>query len=119
MLLLLFQTAQVTELEIEEARAEYIPCAVRSAILFVCLNDLNQVDPMYQFSLDAYLYLYSQSLERSSRNHVLSIRIKNINEYHTQAVFKNACSVLFARHKLLFSFYMCISIMAHSDEVSL
>lgn len=112
------ETAEVTEVEIEAARAEYIPCAVRSAVLFVALNELSQVDPMYQFSLDAYLHLFTQSLEKSSRNHVLAHRIRNINEYHTYAVYRNACCVLFARHKLLFSFYICIKILENEDKVS-
>lgn len=109
----------MTETEIETARAEYIPCAVRSAVLFMALNDLNRVDPMYQFSLDSYVHLFSQSLEKSAKNYVLELRIKNINEYHTYAVYRNVCSALFARHRLLFSFYICVKILQEDDTVSL
>ena len=44
--------AEVTEKEIDTTRAEYIPVAVRSQILFFCVSDLAKIDPMYQYSLE-------------------------------------------------------------------
>lgn len=36
---------------------------VRAAVLYFVLNDLGTVDPMYQFSLDAYAELFAVSLK--------------------------------------------------------
>ena len=44
--------AETTEKEIDTTRAEYIPVAVRSQILFFCVSDLAKIDPMYQYSLE-------------------------------------------------------------------
>lgn len=37
----------------------YRPCAQRASILFFVLNDLGYIDPMYQFSLNAYINLFN------------------------------------------------------------
>lgn len=49
---------------------------------------MGRVDPMYQFSLDAYIRLFGLSMEKSPRNHKLEERIANLNDYHTYAVYR-------------------------------
>lgn len=56
--------------------------------MFFVLNDLGKVDPMYQFSLDSYLSLFSMSLEKSQKSAKLEERIEKLNDYHTYAVYK-------------------------------
>lgn len=56
------QVAEETARKIEAASQQYRPCSVRAAILFFVLNDLSGVDPMYQFSLDAYIDLFLISI---------------------------------------------------------
>lgn len=46
------------------------------------------IDPMYQFSLDAYINLFTLSIKKSKRSHKLEERITNLNDYHTYAVYK-------------------------------
>jgi hypothetical protein len=66
----------------------YRPCAQRSSILFFVLNDMGRIDPMYQFSLDSYIDLFNNSIEKSQRSPNLEIRIQNLNDYHTYSVYK-------------------------------
>lgn len=66
----------------------YRPCAQRASILFFVLNDMGRIDPMYQFSLDAYIELFMLSIEKSSRSSKLEERINNLNDYHTYAVYR-------------------------------
>ena len=66
----------------------YRPCAQRASILFFVLNDMGKIDPMYQFSLDAYIDLFNNWIEKSQRGPNLEIRIQNLNDYHTYAVYK-------------------------------
>ena len=61
---------------------------MRAAILYFVLNDLAGVDPMYQFSLDAYTDLFLISIQKSAKTDKLEDRIKNLNDYHTYAVYK-------------------------------
>lgn len=66
----------------------YRPCAQRASILFFILNDMGRIDPMYQFSLDAYINLFNLSIEKSKRSQKLEERITNLNDYHTYAVYR-------------------------------
>lgn len=54
------ETAIVTENEIDIARNVYIPVSKHSSVLFFCITDLNNIDPMYQYSLSWFLHLYYQ-----------------------------------------------------------
>uniref|UniRef100_A0A3Q3FFF1 Dynein heavy chain region D6 P-loop domain-containing protein n=1 Tax=Labrus bergylta TaxID=56723 RepID=A0A3Q3FFF1_9LABR len=49
------------------------------------LNDMGRIDPMYQFSLDAYINLFNLSIKKSKRSQKLEERITNLNDYHTYA----------------------------------
>lgn len=45
------QEAKITEAKINEARENYRPAAARASLLYFILNDLNKINPIYQFSL--------------------------------------------------------------------
>uniref|UniRef100_A0A8C4Z8H0 Dynein, axonemal, heavy chain 2 n=1 Tax=Gadus morhua TaxID=8049 RepID=A0A8C4Z8H0_GADMO len=105
------ESSEQTEIKIDTAREGYRPCALRASILFFVLNDMGCIDPMYQFSLDAYIDLFNLSMEKSPRSHKLEERISHLNDYHTYAVYRYTCRGLFEVHKLLFSFQMCTKIL--------
>ncbi|KAM9335593.1 LOW QUALITY PROTEIN: dynein axonemal heavy chain 2 [Symphorus nematophorus] len=113
------ETSEQTEIEIDSAREGYHPCAQRASILFFILNDMGRIDPMYQFSLDAYINLFNLSIEKSKRSHKLEERITNLNDYHTYAVYKYTCRALFEVHKLLFSFQMCAKILEVAGKLNM
>ncbi|KAM7366101.1 hypothetical protein PAMP_015569 [Pampus punctatissimus] len=113
------ETSEQTEIEIDSAREAYRPCAQRASILFFILNDMGRIDPMYQFSLDAYINLFNLSIEKSKRSHKLEERITNLNDYHTYAVYKYTCRGLFEVHKLLFSFQMCAKILEVAGKLNM
>ena len=95
--------AEETSAKIEAASQQYRPCSIRAAALYTVLNDLAAIDPMYQFSLEAYNTLFQLSLEKSGKHEALAERIKQLNAYHTYAAYKYAARALFERHKLLLS----------------
>ncbi|XP_065175861.1 dynein axonemal heavy chain 2-like isoform X2 [Sycon ciliatum] len=115
------EVSEVTEKEIDAAREQYRPCAKRASILFFVLNDMGRIDPMYQFSLDAYIELFNMSIDKSPNyaHFKLANRIKELNNYHTYAVYRYTCRGLFERHKLLFSFHMCAKIMEAAEELNM
>lgn len=45
--------AKITSIQIDEAREYYRPAAARASLLYFILNDLNKINPIYQFSLKA------------------------------------------------------------------
>ena len=67
---------------------EYHACAERASILFFVLNDMSQIDPMYQFSLDAYISLLVLSIEKSPACQNFEDRIIALNDYHTYSVYR-------------------------------
>ncbi|KAJ3585525.1 hypothetical protein NHX12_014244, partial [Muraenolepis orangiensis] len=94
-------SSEQTEVKIDTAREGYRACARRASVLFFVLNDMGRVDPMYQFSLDAYVDLFHLSMERSPRSH------------------KYTCRGLFEAHKLLFSFQMCTKILEVAGRLNM
>jgi dynein heavy chain len=109
------QVAETTMEKIDAARENYRPSGVRSAILFFVLNDLVTIDPMYQFSLEAYVQLFLQSIEKSAEKNMMvgsvEERIEILNAYHQLAVYRFACRGLFERHKQLLSLHLCTKIV--------
>ncbi|XP_062072422.1 dynein axonemal heavy chain 2 isoform X1 [Lepus europaeus] len=113
------ETSETTEINIDIAREAYRPCAQRASVLFFVLNDMGHIDPMYQFSLDAYISLFVLSIDKSHRSNKLEDRIDYLNDYHTYAVYRYTCRTLFERHKLLFSFHMCAKILETSGKLNM
>ncbi len=89
------QVAEENTRKIEIASEAYRPGSIRSATLYFVLNDLAAVDPMYQFSLDAYVEVFQTSLARSSRNERVDERLRNIMDFHTYSTFRytSRCAV--------------------------
>jgi len=48
--------SKATEKKINEARESYRPAAARASLLYFILNDLNKINPLYQFSLKVMGY---------------------------------------------------------------
>lgn len=57
------EEAERTEQEIDAAREQYRPVAVRASLLFFCIADLAGVDPMYQYSLAWFVALFLRTVQ--------------------------------------------------------
>ncbi|KAJ4939806.1 hypothetical protein JOQ06_029242 [Pogonophryne albipinna] len=55
------QEAKVTEARINEARELDRPAAARASLLYFIMNDLNKIQPMYQFSLKAFRVVFQRA----------------------------------------------------------
>ena len=113
------ENAEKTEKAIDEAREGYRPAAKRASVLFFVLNDLSTIDPMYQFSLDAYIDLFNLSIDKAKKSLKLEERINNLNEYHTYATYRYTCRGLFEKHKLLFAFQTCAKILQNAGKLNM
>ena len=111
------QQAEVTEKDIDNTRAEYVPVAFRSSLLYFCVADLCIVDPMYQYSLAWFMGLFRLGIQNATASEVLAERLKNIIDYFTFSIYQNVCRSLFEKHKLLFSFLLCVRIMQGDDKI--
>ena len=114
--------AESTGAEIERAAAAYAPVATRASILYFTLYSLADIDPMYQFSLDAYTTLFDCSITKSKKSGSADTadveeRLKALNDYHTYAVYRYTSRGLFESHKLLLSLQMCVQIESEQGLV--
>ena len=102
--------ADETSKEIDATRAGYMPVSMYGSILFFCIADLTNIEPMYQYPLIWYTNLYIKSIKESEKSGVLQTRIENVNGHFTFSICKNVCRSLFEKDKLLFSFILCIGL---------
>ena len=67
------EVAAATELEIDQTRNGYRPVATHASILFFCISDLANIEPMYQYSLVWFINLYIQSITNSTKSTELQV----------------------------------------------
>lgn len=103
--------AVATEAEIDEARQRYVPVAKHSAILFFCISELANIDPMYQYSLGWFLNLFVNTILKAPKSNVLKERLANLNDFFTKSIYQNVCRSLFEKDKLVISLVMCLGIL--------
>ncbi|TPX54389.1 hypothetical protein PhCBS80983_g05954 [Powellomyces hirtus] len=109
--------ATQTSAEVEISRDAYRPAAKCGAVLFFVLAGLSTINPMYEYSLAAFLEVFSLSLHRSKPDANLSKRLVKIMDTLKYAVYNYACTGLFERHKLMFSFQMTIKLMEAENMI--
>ncbi|CBZ54592.1 GF18580, related [Neospora caninum Liverpool] len=116
------EVSEQTMQKIDQARDAYKPCGVRASVLFFVLHDLIVADPMYQFSLDSYVELFVSSIEKAKEDNAMTASVEEhvqvLNNYHTLAVYRNACLGLFEKHKLLLSLHLTTSILQSRGQLN-
>lgn len=71
--------ADITQKEIDAARANYKPCGEATAVLFFCIADLCNIDPMYQYSLPWFVNLFIASIQAAEKSDNVAKRLQLID----------------------------------------
>lgn len=111
------EAAEITQIDIDNTRMQYVPVANRGQILFFCVADLSNVDPMYQYSLEWFINTFINSMAETEKTENLNERVQIINDYFTYNLYANVCRSLFAKDKLLFAFLLCVRIMMNENQI--
>ncbi|EGF80533.1 hypothetical protein BATDEDRAFT_25191 [Batrachochytrium dendrobatidis JAM81] len=107
--------ANQTSTEVEASRDAYRLVAKCGAVLFFVLAELSTINPMYEYSLSAFLEVFMGSLHKSKPDPSLPKRLLKITDTLKYSVYNYACTGLFEKHKLMFSFQMTIKLMEADD----
>ena len=110
--------ADETEININLVRQSYNPIAYSSQILFFCIVDLANIEPVYQYSLIWFINLFIISIHQSEKGRDVEKRLYNLNEHFTFNLYKNVCRSLLEKDKLLFSFLLTTRIMNGNNQIN-
>lgn len=82
--------AKITSVEIDVAREIYRPAAARASLLYFILNDLNAINPIYQFSLKAFSVVFQNAILRAEfvGDETVSERVNKLIDAITFCVFQ-------------------------------
>lgn len=110
--------SRATAKEIDTARENYRAVAERASILYFILNDLHRINPMYQFSLKAFIVVFKRAIVSTSQQKILQERVNSLIDSITYAVHLYTCRGLFEKDKLTYKTQMVLQILLHSNEIS-
>ncbi|KAL4716928.1 hypothetical protein ACJJTC_012739, partial [Scirpophaga incertulas] len=110
--------AKITSVQIDQAREFYRPAAARASLLYFILNDLNTINPIYQFSLKAFSVVFQKAISKAEPAEEVSLRIKNLIDCISYSVFQYTSRGLFECDKLIFASQMTFQVLLMSEEIS-
>ena len=86
------QIAEQTERDIDVTRSQYIPVAVNTQILFFCVSDLSNIDPMYQYSLEWFITIFLHGIASAEKSGtMLVLTLQYITIHYIRAILFLQC----------------------------
>eukprot|EP01060_Flectonema_neradi_P015038 TRINITY_DN2171_c0_g1_i3.p1 TRINITY_DN2171_c0_g1~~TRINITY_DN2171_c0_g1_i3.p1 ORF type:complete len:942 (+),score=177.74 TRINITY_DN2171_c0_g1_i3:209-2827(+) len=124
------QQAIEAQQKISQQRDRYRAATGRGALLFMQVQALERLNPMYAFSIDMYIQVFKDTLltsverqeddcdafeahRKGMAGDVIALLASEFSAVATQAVFLHIVAGLKREDKLVFSVALCLSILGH------
>ncbi|KAL6447918.1 hypothetical protein ACFW04_000175 [Cataglyphis niger] len=104
--------------DINKFRDAYLQFADHCAGLFCTLTSLSNLNHMYRFSFSWFIQLYVTSIETSNRSIVFEKRLQFLKSSFMRNLHSSVCRSLFEKHKLLYSFLLCMKILMDAGQTT-
>ncbi|XP_069092738.1 dynein axonemal heavy chain 6 isoform X2 [Pleurodeles waltl] len=112
------QEAEATEEKINTAREKYRLVATQGSVMYFVIASLSEIDPMYQYSLKYFKQLFNTTIDTSEKSDVLEVRLATLLSQTLLTAYTNVSRGLFEKHKLIYSFMLCVDIMRQKQEIT-
>jgi len=112
------EAARAMTEDINKFRDAYLQFANHCASLFCTLTTLSNLNHMYRFSFSWFIQLYITSIETSNRSIVLEKRLQFLKSSFTRNLHSSVCRSLFEKHKLLYSFLLCVKVLIDAQQTT-
>ena len=111
------EKAEVTAKTINKERTSYHPISVRGSILYFAIASLANIDSMYNYSLEYFLKLFNQRLNRSEASKDVMKRVQILIDDITISFYEKISRGLFEKDKLLYSFLIVSSKLQNDESI--
>lgn len=110
--------AKLTEEKINTAREHYRPAAARAAMVYFILNDLNIINPIYQFSLKSFKVVFMKAVELAEKSDDVKQRVETLIDAITYSVFIYTKRGLFERDKIIFTAQVVFQVLLKKKDIN-
>ncbi|CAD2214810.1 hypothetical protein AGDE_00451 [Angomonas deanei] len=108
------ETARTTEI----SRQQYRPAAKRGAVLYFIISELSKINPMYEYSLSAFLHdVFAYSILKSDPSFEIQDRLNNIINAVTYNLYCYVCTGIFEKDKLMLSMQIAIRLLGQEGRL--
>eukprot|EP00163_Fabomonas_tropica_P009916 TRINITY_DN1985_c0_g1_i1.p1 TRINITY_DN1985_c0_g1~~TRINITY_DN1985_c0_g1_i1.p1 ORF type:complete len:4225 (-),score=1474.45 TRINITY_DN1985_c0_g1_i1:598-13272(-) len=111
------QQTRATEHSLNETRELYRPVATRGSLFYFLLREFENLNHMYQYSLDSIMAVFQRALAKATADEDQQLRVINLVTSVTNQVFGHVSGGLFSHDKLTFSFQLCLKILEAEGEI--
>lgn len=103
--------AEEKKKDINFQREKYLPVAIRGAVLYFSIVNMQEIEKMYSTSLQQFQDLFLYSIENAFPSKHKETRVKNIVHKLSEHVYKYVVRGLFEKHKITFIMILCFKIL--------
>ncbi|BES91272.1 dynein heavy chain [Nesidiocoris tenuis] len=110
--------SKVTSAKIDKTREMYRPVATRASILYFIMNDLNKINPLYQFSLKAFNMVFQSAIATAKESENVLERVFHLTDSISLRAFMYTTRGLFESDKLIFTSQLALQILQKQGEIA-